>query len=1147
MIRSRLLLAVLAVLSIFVLAVSGLWGWLGSDGGRRWLADTIASQSDGRVVIRALSGHPLTQISAGSLLLKGNGVEMTARRVTLAWSPWRLLSGELSISMLKADRIDLRSTASAATGPQAAVAVPLYSARLDALDIGELNVEQGDGTSTRISAIRIDGFQLGKTVAGHLQAELADGNVTVQLAGQLANWRADGKLASKVRGEAAFSLAGHYLHDGEAKLELVSGAGGAQMQALWQQQKGALTANGKLKLHADRGAISGAWKLHAPLDFSRADISMHAVASSGALLARTMPLEISAIWKKENFSAVIKEQEHGLKLALGYSDALLQGDLTLIGWDSPLKNAAGRLSGSMHGSWQSESGQWRLQGDIDKGELAGLIAGIHIDGEGDAGSWQIRRADIHALGLKLDLAGQGDSQRFKLTGSLAGTDIAPALQFVGIDQAAGNLQADIALAGSYAAPHADITAKLRGVKLASVAIDRVSLSGTYAASAGACHLVAGNVSIDGRREMEKLDITGRLKAERLSLKFSSQGRLKSSAGVAVGIADPTHTTIVVTAARVSYAKSEWLAADRLALDIDGSHFHLPESDIRLLGSTGTVAFDLLPERISGKLALAAFNISGNEPWLAGVPYHLATHVAVKVSLAGSPQAPTLVVELTSPALRVTHPMFATEAGRSLLLSDVRLKLDYGRQELAWQLQAKAPAGGSLASSGQMAMTFVVQPWQLAFPNKQQGSGAVSVKFSRLSDLQALLPRIDPLKGSSNMNLSWSMPMTLHSAKGSGVITLDAIGIPEFGLEMKGGLTAALADGKPSVDLHLHSGDGELVISGPLDIDRRTVPDLKFKRFALMNLPDQQLVVSGTISASEQKKVSIIKGALEVVKLRLEIPDPVAGPTTDLQWKSDSVASAGNKRMPLSKVDVDLLLSGDAEIYGRGMSMKPTGKLHLGGSVTQPKLTGVLDLASGKIEFRSVKLDIQPGSRVVFSGDPKRPSIYVKAARKIGDITAGVIVEGPVDQLTTQLYSQPAMSNAEIFSYIATGRPLASLGKDGVSDMMTAAEFLLGPGTMMQEVQGKVEQVTGLDVFEVGGDASGGKIRAGRKLSDKVTLTVDQTVSRDASTALTLQYMLTKSLSLFGRQTVNMAPMVGLRYSKEWFGPAKAKQEPKHDK
>jgi len=1149
LIRHRVTVAITFIAAACLITVAGLWIWLGSDSGRQWLASTVASASHGSIEIRGLSGHPLSQTGAETVLFTGNGVEMTSGPVVLVWSPWRLFSGELAIASLKADRVSVRITASSQAEPDAPANVPAFSVRLDLMHVGELIVDREGSTQTRISDISLTGLRLGKTLAGDLQAQLPDGDLNVQLAGQLESWKANGIVQSKAKGKLGFSLSGQYLNSGEAKLDVESASGDGRLEALWQRGKETLTAGGKLRLHADSGEMAGDWKLNAPLHASgntpsRAELSLHAAASSAALLERAIPLDITAIWEEGILSAVVDEQGHGLRLALTYTDAQLQGDLTLVEWNSPLKNADGRLSGRLHGTWQPDTQQWRLQGDIDKGELAGLTASMKVDGEGDAAVWHVRRADIHALGLNVKLAGQGDRARFNLAGSLEGKNIAPALKLAGIKQAAGRLQADIRLAGSYDAPQVNVTAKIRAMKLESAAIDSASLSVRHNSGNGSYHLVATSVSIDGRREMDQLEITARLKAGQLTLNLASEGKLQSRAKLTTGLEDPEHTAIVLTGVRVNYAKSSLLEAGRLALRIDGKHIRLPESGILLLGAKGSCAFDFSPERVSGKLDIADFNISGNESWLTGLPYHFAGHTGIKLSLAGHPQSPTAMLNITSPGVQIKHPMFTGEGGRSLKLSNASLTLNYNRQLLNWQLQAAAPAQGLLESSGHLTMLFAVQPWQLALPERQDGAGSLKIRFASLADMQPLLPRIDPLEGSSDLDLSWSMPLSIHSVKGAARISLDAIGIPEFGLEMKGALEATLAAGKPFVDLHLHSGEGELVMNGPLDIDNRTVPDLHFNRFPLMQLPDQQLVVSGTIAASEQQKVSIIGGELEVVHLRLEIPDQVPGPTADLQWESDPLAAADKKkRTPLSKVDVDLILSGDSEIYGRGMSLKPKGKLHLGGSVTQPNLTGVLEIASGKIEFRSVKLDIQPDSRVVFSGDPKRPSIHIIAARKIGDITAGVIVDGPADQLNSQLFSKPAMSNAEIFSYIATGRALASLGQESASDMMTAAEFILGPGTMMQEVQGKVKQTTGLDVFEVGGDASGGKIRAGRKLSDKVTLTVDQTVSKEASTALTLQYMLTRSLSIFARQTVNLPPMIGLRYSKEWFGAP----QPKHEK
>ena len=1167
MIRYRTFaLIVVTVAIVGLITMAGSWFWLGSDAGRQWLIGAVSARSGGSIEIRGLSGQPLSQASAETVIFTGQGMQMTVGKVSLAWSPWRLLTGELDIVRLNADRIHVCVTTVSSSGSSQAVHIPMIVVRLNTMHIGELSIQRGKSARTRISNVRLKDLRLGKkALAASLTAQLSDGRLGLQLSGRAAGWKVMGSLKSATKGELEGTLSGRRLRSGKMNLRVVLGGKSGSLEASWQSRGNVLTAEGKVHLRAHVGKMDGKWKLNMPLDFSSGRnqpsevvFSMYAVVSNPALLNRVIPLDITAVRRQGGLSAVFEEQGHSLKLALNYAGTQLQGKLTLAGWHSPLKQAAGALTGRLRGIWRTDSHKWRLHGDIDKGELAGLTASMHIDGQGDAAEWDLRRADIHALGLNVKLAGHGDKKRFALSGLLETGDLAPALRFAGVklaeiklahaslsqaNRAAGRLQADIRLAGSYSAPQANITARVRGMRLKSFAIAAATLSAHRAAGHGVFHLQATDISMGGRSEMARLDLSGRLKSGQLNMNVSSEGNLQSSAKLAMGITNIDHTKLVIMGLRVNYAKVRLLAADRLTLHIDGKNIRLPASGIRLLGATGICDFNFSPERISGRLDTTALHVSGVEPLLGDLPYRFAGQANMKLALAGRPQSPIVVLNLASPALQIRSSRFAGEAGRALKLNDIRLQLDYRQQQLGWQLHAKAPAQGFVQSSGRLAMLFSLQPWHLSLPDMHKGSGALSLRLGRLSDMQAFLPGIDPLKGSSKMKLNWSMPITMSSIKGAGNISLNAIGIPEFGLDMHGTLAATLAAGKPFVDLHLHSGKGEMVARGPLDMRNRTIPDMRFNHFSLMQLPDQQLIVSGTIAASEQNKIGAINGKLEVTHMRLEIPDPLPVPTPDLQWKSHTPVSAGKGRMALTKINVDLAFNGDAEIYGRGMSLNPTGQLHLGGSLSKPVLTGILKIASGKIQFRNIKLDIQPDSHVVFSGDPKRPIILVKAARKIGNITAGVIVEGPVDQLNTSLFSQPTMSNAEIFSYIATGRSLASLGQNKASDIMTAAEFILGPGTMMKKVEGEIKQTTGLDV-KLGANASGANVQVGRQLSDKLTMKVEQSVSASASTALTLQYRLTRGLSLFATKVTNLAPTMGLRYSKAWFGHAKPKPKPK---
>ncbi len=1134
----------IAALAAPVITVAGLWFWLGSDSGRQWLTDTVSTASDGMVEIRGLQGHPLRELSAESVLFKNHATQVTATAVHLIWSPLQLLFMELNVTVLEAESVQVRlSETVPASETQPAADLQFPAVRLHAFRLAALAIEQPDGTTFALDDIRADDLRVDGALTGRLRAHIVDPDAVaeVMLAGTLSSWQVDGLLRSKNKGDLKLALTGQQLQAGEARIEAILADKSALVEAGWQRHGDEVNATGKLKLTSDTAGFDGTWQASAGIESARVAWKIDGKARSG-MLNRLLPLDISGSWADGRLSTVAEEVGHGFRLELHHESETLAATLVLKQWLSPLNDAPGRLDGQLAGNWQLKSGQWKLNGDIDKGELAGVVARLKLDGEGDAEHWLLRRADVQALGLSLTAKGKGDTKAFNLTGKLSGADIGPVMRLGGMAGAAGSVRADIGLAGAYKQPQADITVTAQSLTLDNISLSRVDITARQRGNLGTLKLVMSGLAVDGNREIERLDGRAALKGEKLDFSLATQGRLQLKTSGKAGIAAAGLYAAKLSGMQLAYDGVTLLEAQELAFTRDGKGIQLAKAPLLLMGAESVCEFSLSGEQVMARLNVSDLRLSGTEPWLKSLPYRLGGRVNLSVRLDGKAKAPQLMLKLNAPELKLRHAMFAGEAGKELVLSDVTMDSAFRNQRLTWKLHAAAPAGGVIESDGSYGLLFSVDPWKMTLPERRDGAGRLVATFARLSDLQPLMPRIDPFDGSGNLELNWKMPLSVNSVRGGGRIHFDALGVPEFGLEMKGGMQVQLARGKPTVDLMLKGGDGELRIKGDVDVDQRTIPDIRFTRFPLMQLPDQQLTVSGTIRASETQHVSVIAGDLEVVHMRLEIPEPAPMPTSDLLWERETAGEVEKQKAPLSKIDVALKISDDAEIYGRGMSLKPKGKLHLGGSLTQPKLTGVLEIASGKIEYRSIKLDIQPGSNAVFSGDPARPTVHIRAARKVGDVIAGITVDGPADQLITQLYSTPAMSNSEIFSYIATGRPLATLGKDNASDVMTAAEFLLGPGTMMQEVQGKVKQTTGLDIFEVGSNSSGGFVRAGSKISDKVTVTVEQAVSKESTTALTLEYMLSKSFSVFASQASNLAPRIGLRYSKQWFGSPKVTAE-----
>ena len=107
----------------------------------------------------------------------------------------------------------------------------------------------------------------------------------------------------------------------------------------------------------------------------------------------------------------------------------------------------------------------------------------------------------------------------------------------------------------------------------------------------------------------------------------------------------------------------------------------------------------------------------------------------------------------------------------------------------------------------------------------------------------------------------------------------------------------------------------------------------------------------------------------------------------------------------------------------------------------------------------------------------------------------------MDTLSLTLSSEPAMENADIVSYIATGRPASqgfsgSGGENGVVDATTA----VARDQLVGLLQRAAMDVGGLEVVEIRSDAVlGTTLVAGRYLSPRLYLGLMQPLSSGSST------------------------------------------------
>ena len=184
------------------------------------------------------------------------------------------------------------------------------------------------------------------------------------------------------------------------------------------------------------------------------------------------------------------------------------------------------------------------------------------------------------------------------------------------------------------------------------------------------------------------------------------------------------------------------------------------------------------------------------------------------------------------------------------------------------------------------------------------------------------------------------------------------------------------------------------------------------------------------------------------------------------------------------LDLALVMGKDVAINGFGLDGTLGGSLRVRAVPGRDmRGSGTLEVA-GRYTAYGQKLEVTRG-RLVWANTPvSDPILDVRAERVVGDVTAGLKVEGRASAPRASVYSDPAMSESEALSYLALGRPLSGIGGDEARQLGAAKSALnAGTGLLASELGARL----GLDDAGVGESrALGGDVLSvGKYVSPKL--------------------------------------------------------------
>ena len=256
--------------------------------------------------------------------------------------------------------------------------------------------------------------------------------------------------------------------------------------------------------------------------------------------------------------------------------------------------------------------------------------------------------------------------------------------------------------------------------------------------------------------------------------------------------------------------------------------------------------------------------------------------------------------------------------------------------------------------------------------------------------------------------------------------------------------------------------------------------------------DQKLAVTG--------KVLIPTGTITVREL----------PPSTVKLSDDTVIighQAAPAAAPLAMaMDINVEVGQDKLSFtGFGLTANLAGHVHIGDNLDT---RGELSLNDGRYRAYGQRLTIRR-ARLLFAGPIDQPYLDIEAIRQTDDVIAGIRLSGSAEQPTTEVFSEPTMSQEQALSYLVLGRPLSTTGED--SNMLAQAALGLGLAGS-SKVTDSLAKDLGIKDFQLDTQGSGTttSVVASGNLSEKLSLRYGVGVFDPANT-IALRYKLSKKV------------------------------------
>ena len=799
-----------------------------------------------------------------------------------------------------------------------------------------------------------------------------------------------------------------------------------------------------------------------------------------------------------------------LKLTAGQGKA--EGHLNLqfadgLAWDTALDLSAlnpaywvaelpGTLAGPLRSKGEFKNQQLKLSADLGlKGRLRGQPAVLAAKAEGAGEQWTLANLDIRLGDNRIN--GSGSLQQ-RLAGQI---DIKLTRLAQLWPQLRGQVNGRLDVAGSLKAPQGKLDLKGQQLAFADNRLQSLSLDATLDNAQRAKIDLKGSGIQSGDSQVGTLTASAQGDVRQQKVQLDLAGPLVKLALALDGNLDQGNWRGRLASGDVQAGGQDWklqapAKIERLA---DGRLTFAAHCWVA--GPASLCAEDqrLMPEP-KLRYHLKQFPIDSLADWLPkDFAWQGTLNADVQLDLPASGPKGVIAVDASGGTLRVKDKHQWLDFPYDTLQLDATLNPKRIDTQLNFQ-------GGKL---GELRLQAQINP----LAKNKPITGTFSLTGLDLTVARPFVPMVEKLNGKLNGNGRISGGLLAPLVNGSMNLVGGEISGAELPISLEGlNVQALIAGESVQLDGRWHSGKaGQGSLKGHIDWGRALAVDLSLQgaHLPVTVEPYAVLEVAPDLKISLKNDKLAIAGKVQIPRGDITVREL---PPSTVKVSDDTVivgsqTEEGKPPMAMA-MDIDVAVGEDQlNFSGFGLTAKVQGHVHIGDNLDT---RGELWLNDGRYRAYGQKLDVRR-ARLLFAGPLDQPYLDIEAIRKTGDVVAGIRLSGSAEQPTTQIFSEPAMSQEQALSYLVLGRPLSTTGED--NNML--AQAALGLGLMGSAgVTSDIAKNLGIQDFELDTQGSGTNtaVVASGKISEKLSLRYGVGVFEPAST-IALRYLLSKKVYL----------------------------------